>query len=297
MVQKAKGVPEDLEPGKRTYLELLRTLGRFSVAFVLTPTGEHYISHPYSVQRSLMRHSLADRSYFQRAVQTRQPVVSDGLIGADGKPAIVFGVPVLDTTGDMALFLGGVLHLDMLSARIETASIAPYDRAIVVDQQGRLIADSAPRSLPAAALEPLAATLRLERDVTDVAHNGVAGEGVSHYIGRDQFGVNWLTYEAQLATGWKLILLRDRDKLLREVSSEVFSTVSLGAGSVMLPSLLGLFLALRFSRRWQRVDAKLRLANSRLEERVVQRTEALAQSEARLRLTARGFTHARVLPA
>ncbi|MBI1906834.1 MAG: PAS domain S-box protein [Rhodocyclales bacterium] len=288
-----KGIPEELERDKREFLEFLRTQGRFSVVFVLTPEGGHYMSHPFSVQRALMRYSLADRPYFQQALRTRQSVVSGGLVGADGRPAIVVGVPVFDAAGKPRLFLGGVLHLETLSSRIDAASIAPYDRAIVVDEQGRLIADSATRSLSAAALEPLDATIRLMREDAQGGAGDVSGEEVRQFVATDQFGVAWLTYEARMATGWKLILLRERDRLLQEISSEILGATALAAGSVMLPSLLGLFLALRFSRRWQRADAKLRVANSRLEERVAQRTEALAQSEARLRLTASVFSYAR----
>lgn len=287
------GIPEGLEQGKREYLEFLRVQGHFSVAFVLTPEGGHYMSHPFSVQRALQRYSLADRPYFQQALKTLQPVVSEGLIGADGRPAIVIGVPVLDANGKLRLFLGGVLHLETLSTRIDAANIAPYDRAMIGDQHGRLITDSASPSLSAAALEPLAATLRLARDDEGEAPAGGLGAGVRHFAGTDQFGVRWLAYEASMATGWKLILLRDEKKLLQDISAEVLRISALGAGAVMLPGLLGLFLALRFSRRWQRVDAKLRLANSRLEERVVERTKALEQSEARSRLTASVFSHAR----
>jgi PAS domain S-box-containing protein len=296
------GVPRELERSKRELLEFLRTQGGFSVVFVLTPDGRHYMAQPFSVQRALLRDSLADQHYFQQALATRKSVVSDGQLGADGRAAIVFGAPVFDADGKPQLFLGGVLHLDTLSSRIDADSIAPYDRAIVIDQQGRLIADSTPRSLSAVALQPLDATLRLKREgasddkrgsVQAGAHVDASGEDVRQFVATDQFGVAWLTYEARMATGWKLVLLRERDKLLQETSSEILGVTALAAGSVMLPGLLGLFLALRFSRRWQRADAKLRVANMRLEERVAQRTEALAQSEARLRLSASVFSHAR----
>ena len=81
------GLPEHLDAPKRRILERLRIDGNFSVLFVLTPEGDHYISHPFHVQRKLTRYNLADRPYFRAAERSGEMVISDSFVGADGVPA------------------------------------------------------------------------------------------------------------------------------------------------------------------------------------------------------------------
>lgn len=149
------GLPEHLEPGKRRMLEQLRSQGRFSVLFVLTPEGDHYMSHPFQVQRSLKKYNLSDRAYFKKAVQTRELVVSDSFIGADGVPAVAIDLPVLDERGEIVLHLGGVMYLAHLTRVLAPSAIAPFDQAALVDRQGNRVADSDPERLVKGPVEPL----------------------------------------------------------------------------------------------------------------------------------------------
>ena len=116
------GIPESVDPEKHEILENLRRQGNFSVLFVLTPEGDHYISHPFSVQRALRKYNLADRRYFRDAAHSGEAVVSGGFLGADGVPAVAIDVPVRDATGRIVLHLGGVLHLSRLADQIGRAS-------------------------------------------------------------------------------------------------------------------------------------------------------------------------------
>lgn len=102
------GLPEHLDAAKRRILETLRVDGNFSVLFVLTPEGDHYISHPYQVQRKLTRYNLADRPYFKAAARSGEMVISDSFVGADGIPAVAIDLPILAADGRIIMHLGGV---------------------------------------------------------------------------------------------------------------------------------------------------------------------------------------------
>jgi PAS domain S-box-containing protein len=133
------GLPEGLETEKRELLEQLRVKHGFSVLFVLTPEGDHYISHPYAIQKGLKKYNLADRPYFKQATDTRKMVVSGSFVGSDGIPAVAIDVPILNDSGEIVAHLGGVLHLSRLSQYLVPTTIAPFDRAILVDSAGNRI--------------------------------------------------------------------------------------------------------------------------------------------------------------
>lgn len=288
------GLPAHLEAGKRHLLEKLRTQGRFSALFVLTPEGDHYISHPFSVQRSLKKYNLADRPYFQAAKRSGELVISNSFVGADGIPAVAIDLPVLDANGNIVLHLGGVLHLTYLSNLLAQVEIAPFDSAVLVDREGKRIADSDPAQLALLPAEPLishpafsgtdasvikgtAATNHVEVARSTNVH------GVEVIRSKDSTGQNWLAFDTALETGWRLFLFRSAAHVQEDVAPLVRNTTLLAASILLLPSLLGLFMALRFGRRWRRADAALKEANATLAVRVAERTAELQKSETRHR--------------
>lgn len=259
------GIPEHLDVEKREILESLRRSGGFSVLFVLTPEGDHYISHPYSVQLALRKYNLADRPYFREATATRQPVVSGGFVGADGVPAVAIDVPVLDAEGNIILHLGGVLHLSRLSGLLVAEKIRPFERAALFDRSGNRVADSQHGTV-----QELAA-----RDVPALA------SGMVRVV--DAGGEAWLRFTVRLKNGWLLTLDRSEVALFAAIQPQVWQVMQSVALMVLVPSLIGMLLAFRFSRRWRRADRALLAANQVLEQRVVERTQALQLSEVRYR--------------
>jgi len=259
------GIPEHLDPEKREILGTLRQTGGFSVLFVLTPTGDHYISHPFSVQQSLRKYNLADRAYFREATATRQPVISGGFVGADGVPAIAIDIPVVDADGRIVLHLGGVLHLSRLSDLLVEARISPFEHAALFDRDGQRVADS-----------------RHAWGEAQVA--GAAPElkaGMVRVV--DAGGEAWLRFTVKLANDWLLQLERREVALFAAIEPQVWRAMQSVALMVLVPSLIGMLLAFRFSRRWRRADRALLSANEELEQRVLERTQALQVSEARYR--------------
>lgn len=277
------GLPEALESGKRRLLEHLRTQGRFSVLFVLTPQGDHYISHPYAVQQGLKKYNLADRPYFQKATATRTMVLSDPFVGADGIPAVAIDLPVLNAQGQIVLHLGGVLHLARLSALLAPDKIAPFDRAVLVDQQGKTVANSDPSQLDQTVTDPLRSHPHFTSLQPGAPEAPAHESDVRSATTTDGTGERWLSFESHLGSGWHLFLFRQESHLLAEINPQVHRATLIAAAILLLPSLLGLWMALRYARRWKYSDSALRKANALLENRISERTAELQRSETRHR--------------
>ncbi|MDQ5916550.1 MAG: two-component system, sensor histidine kinase and response regulator [Pseudomonadota bacterium] len=294
--RKINGLPEHLDAEKRQILEQLRVQGRFSVLFVLTPEGDHYISHPFKVQQSLKKYNLADRPYFQEASRSGELVVSNTFVGADGIPAIAIDMPVLDQQGRIILHLGGVLHLTHLSNLLAQSGIMPFDTAALVDRQGKRIADTHPANLTSDLAEPLLSHPSFAPARADAAAPAAASRhsrlevsratndhGVEVIRTSDGAGAQWLAFDTGLEAGWRLFLFRRLDRLQTEIAPQVQRATLLAAGILILPSLLGLMMALRFGKRWRRADAALKEANATLAQKVKERTAELQKSEIRHR--------------
>jgi diguanylate cyclase (GGDEF)-like protein/PAS domain S-box-containing protein len=274
------GLPEALDPGKRRALERLRREAGFSVLFVLTPEGDHYISHPWPVQLALKKYNLADRTYFQEATRLRRTIVSDSFIGADGVPGVAIDTPIFGANGEIVAHLGGVLHLHHLGSLLDARRIEPFESALLVDRRGQIVTRGDAKELSGPLPEQLAAHSHFGAGATSVAANApkLAFEAVTDTTGR-----RWMSFHAELETGWHLHTFRRLDTLHAEVAPEVHKLALFAAGLVFLISLLGVFLAMRISRRWERAEAELKVAHDTLEKRVAERTEALGKSEERYR--------------
>lgn len=264
------GIPPGTDIAKRNTLDQLIHSGGFSVIFLLTPEGDHYLSHPYSVQQRLKKYNLADRSYFREATQTKQRVISDTFTGADGVRAVAINVPILDASGSIIAHLGGVHHLSALSDMIAPTRIAPFTHAALFDRNGQQIAASS-------------------RDTAQATGLAQPQQGASHpgQIGIDRTqsadGTQWLRFHIPFHSGWSLVLTKRMDDLLGDISPQLKKTITLGMAILLLTSLFGALVARLFSQRWQRAEKALKRANETLEERIRQRTEALTRSEIRHR--------------
>ena len=275
------GLPEGLETEKRELLEQLRVKHGFSVLFVLTPEGDHYISHPYAIQKGLKKYNLADRPYFKQATDTRKMVVSGSFVGSDGIPAVAIDVPILNDSGEIVAHLGGVLHLSRLSQYLVPTTIAPFDRAILVDSAGNRIADSMPEQLAL----PLPAFMKDPQPYISSSHgpkvnNGGLAQGINKVT--DQ-GRVFLAFHSDLDSGWGLFVFRDLDHLQSEFAGPIHGIILFSSAIVLFTSLLGFIMAQRFYRQKQHANAELEASNRLLEVRVAERTAELANSEVRHR--------------
>ena len=102
--------------------------------------------------------NIADREYFQRAVKTDQPVVSQPLVGRVSKtPIVLIAIPALSAQGQVIGVFSGSLALSSSSLFSSLAGDARSvgSRTLVMDRDGTLLAHpDASRVLGKAADEP-----------------------------------------------------------------------------------------------------------------------------------------------
>ena len=91
--------------------------------------------------------NLADRDYFQRAMQTDQPVVSEPLMGKLAKaPVMIVAVPVMASDGHVLGLVAGVLRLQSNSLFTDPIATTRVDvRDLVMDRNGILLSHTDPR--------------------------------------------------------------------------------------------------------------------------------------------------------
>jgi PAS domain S-box-containing protein len=272
------GLPEHLDRPKRELLEILRS--RFSVLFVLLPNGDHYLSHPFSVQRRLQKYNLADRPYVQQAARSGQPVVSNSFYGADGVLAVAMDVPVTDARGRTVLHLGGVLHLTRLAQLVKKERIGRFDSAFIVDRRGALIAHTDPKLLVAEAgavlfEHPLVAFFLKARK-----EGFGPDQGVVEFS--DPSAGDTLGTVVPLRFGWGLVLLRHKDALHREIQPQQREMLLLVAVILIAIGAVGAPFVRHIGKGWESAEQEVQRSRDRLEARVAERTAQLRQSEGRI---------------
>jgi PAS domain S-box-containing protein/putative nucleotidyltransferase with HDIG domain len=84
---------------------------------------------------------VSDRSYFQHALEFRDFSIGDYQLGRiTGKPAVNFGLPVLDPSGQVDRVVFGALDLGYLSRLLQEAALPPGDTVTVLDRNGTILA-------------------------------------------------------------------------------------------------------------------------------------------------------------
>jgi len=273
------GIPKHADSEKRQILESLKTgFGGFSVLFVLSPDGNHYISHPYSVQQNLKKFNLADRPYFIQARQSKRPALSDSFMGADGVPAVAIDVPVLNSKNEIVAHLGGVFHLDKLSELIAAKIIRPFDSGFIVDRTGCLIAHTDTRLLSGDKRNEFKSNPLVKNRDLKSTNNTL--ESVKKFINpEDHF--TYLASSTLLDSGWFLVLLRKESSIIQAVRKEALAVSFLVFLMMSGLGVIGLLIVSSISKKWETAEEKLREANDNLEETVDIRTHELQLSKNR----------------
>ena len=85
--------------------------------------------------------NYADRPHFQRARQTKQPVISEPILGrTTGLPLLSYLQPILSEDGDIIGYAGGILNLAN-TPLVDTGSVIESDSStvtLIIDPQHRL---------------------------------------------------------------------------------------------------------------------------------------------------------------
>ena len=132
--------------------------------------------------------NIADREYFQRALKTDQPVVSQPVVGRISKiPIVIIAAPVLSADGKVAGIIGGTLALGSSSLFSDLGGADQRDgsRSLVMNRAGVLLAHPDPaRVLGQAAAEPgMAAVFAQWHDAgSPIDTRGVATLSGAHLV-------------------------------------------------------------------------------------------------------------------
>ncbi|MEO8120347.1 MAG: diguanylate cyclase [Rhodoferax sp.] len=132
--------------------------------------------------------NIADREYFQQAMKTDQPVVSQPLVGRVSKvPIVILAIPVLSADGKVAGVVCGTLTLGSASlfSDLGGAELQAGSRSLVMNRSGVLLAHPEPsRVLGRAADEPgLADVYAQWRDVgSPIDTQGVTTLSEGHMV-------------------------------------------------------------------------------------------------------------------
>lgn len=278
------GVPESVEQEKRRLLQLvMNEYSNFSVLFMLTDDGRHYLAQPYSMQRSAIKQNMSDRPYFQDALVTRDLVVSDSFTGADGKPVVVINIPVEQDDGRISAHLGGVYHLPRLAALLHQLDVDVFDELLLLDGKGALIAHNDPRwitpwqrdsYIQRASIRKLQSS-RSDQVGDDINFQLLAANGEES---------EKLAFSVLLNSGWRLIALRDRNAVVDSVQPRSIAIIFTTALILLCISGFGLIIVNAIGKRWERAELSLKDAKQRLEAEVKLQTGELTASRDHIEL-------------
>jgi len=277
------GVPESLEQDRRrVFQDFQEKHPEFSVIFLALPNGDQYISHPFAVQRRLVKNNLFDRPYFQEVAETRRPVISDSFLGSDGERAVAIDVPILDALGGIVAHLGGVLHLPDLSRFLSPSRIGPYTAGFVVDRNGALIAHTRPEMLTPVGLSQFADHPLLAPQ--PIPPPGAPGQKVVHtilYVDPVD-GMEYSGTVLPLSDGRCFGLMRLMAEINGTVIGHSVRTAALVALLMLIVSGVGMLAAHQVGQRWDSAERALRRAHDEMEDQVRQRNADLLASYAAL---------------
>nr|WP_315246922.1 diguanylate cyclase [uncultured Albidiferax sp.] len=100
--------------------------------------------------------NIADRAYFQQAIASNQPVISDPLVAKVAKtPVVVIATPTRDANHQVVGVIAGVVRLQSSSLFSEVTRIASQDgsRVLIMDRAGVLLAHTNPVRLMSNAMD------------------------------------------------------------------------------------------------------------------------------------------------
>ncbi len=278
---KLNGLPPQLDQVKRTAFDhLMKLKPEISVLFVLTPNGDHYISHPYAVQQKLRNFNLSDRHYFHLARGTRQPTVSNSFPGADGRLAVVVLVPMISSDSTIQGYLGAVVPLENFARFTVASAIYPFDQGLLIDANNRLISSTLIPRVNIEDWQSQTSNLLLQHIEHAPPFTGQPGTvslrgsyGYDSYL-KSQMkfseisfaGADYIAAVVNLEFGWRFVLLVDRARVHQQLIQQALDISATSVALLLALGLLGFALIHFIGRRWLSEDEQLRRTAASTEE-------------------------------
>ncbi|HZR99765.1 MAG TPA: sensor histidine kinase [Chloroflexota bacterium] len=222
------------------------------------------------VTHSTPPHSVyvGDRPYFQEAVATGRPVVSNGIVGrVRGSAGVVLAAPVDLPTGGRGIFVVALPTARLgqsLQAQIGSGQI----QVVVVDAASQALVSDAPAPLTSLA------SLRGRPEI-DAVLAGAAGSQVVQIAGAETL----VAYAPVAAHGWGVLVAEPTASAFAWVRRNLVERLALLGVIVLLVGWIGWYLGGRLARYYRETVAARTLA----EEAVRTRDEFLASAAHDLR--------------
>ena len=228
----------------------------FDTVFTALPSGRMMARLRHGVPGAELP-NIADRDYFQRAMQTGQAVVSQPVIGRASKsPIIIFAVPVKSPSGEVIACVGGALQLrstSLLSALSREQNL-DGSRDIVINASGVILAHPDPsRLMGKAADEPgFARSFGQWVSTGSTVHaEGVAELSQAHMV----------SMAGMPSVGWMTVRLTPESVALQPVDAAKRTAWRAAAGvgltSALMAAVLAWFMTQPISRLQRRAEQLL----------------------------------------
>lgn len=142
------GIPQNAdEPKRKLAQDVLSKYKIFQYIGYLTPTGDDYLSEPYSpFQTKLQPHNFAFREHYKGAIASGGPYLSNVITNVPtGKPHAVVAIPIYSQNGNKSLIgimIGG-LNFTYFGQSLRSLNVTNnVQRIVLVDHNGTEIVDS-----------------------------------------------------------------------------------------------------------------------------------------------------------
>jgi len=186
---------------------------------------------------------LSDRTYFQRAVTTRSPYVSAGIIGrADKQPLIVVATPTFAPDGSVSGVLVGRILLTPPAGNTQLLNLGSAG-VQTIDRDGQLLLDG---------LAPVQNTTLLERIRRE--RSGV----IQSTSGLDGRGGDVVAFATSPVPGWVTVIDRPRSSVFADARRALLLELGSVLAAVVLVIAILVFVARRARRDSERQKERAR---------------------------------------
>ncbi|MGE5272521.1 MAG: SpoIIE family protein phosphatase [Verrucomicrobiota bacterium] len=176
---------------------------------------------------------LSDRTYFQRAVGTRSPYVSAGIVGrTNNQPIIVVAVPTFGRSGAVSGVLAGTILLESLARGTQTPELG-FVGLQVIDRNGQLLLQGL------APVQNTSLVARIRREGSGV---------IQSTTGLDGRGDDVVAFATSRVPGWVTVIDRPRSSVFSDARRALALEFASVIGALLLVIAILVFVARRARR-------------------------------------------------
>ena len=181
--------------------------------------------------------NISDRTYFQKAMQTGNTVISSPIISkASDEQIIVVGSPIFKNNEKVG-FVGSTIDLNYLQTLVDDMKITGYGNGWIIDGQMRTLAHPVDKYLGDQSI--LEAGNQELRDIAQKMANGNTGSSMYTLNGTEKI----LAYAPIELAGWSVAMGAEIDKVLSPLDMIRNSSLIIGLIAVIIGLTIAFFIA------------------------------------------------------